>query len=57
MPEPNIKIKRIWEDTDFFELNFDFTGFYGTANINIYTTNEELEVLKEGLIKFSTFKG
>ncbi|UNP84461.1 hypothetical protein [Bacillus mycoides] len=57
MPVPNIKIKRIWEDTDFFELNFDSTGFYGTANINIYTTNEELEVLKEGLIKFSTFKG
>ncbi|MES5894710.1 hypothetical protein [Bacillus cereus group sp. RP43] len=56
MPEPNMKIKRIWEDTDFFELNFDFTGFYGTANINIYTTNEELEVLKEGIIKLSTFK-
>ncbi|MBM6644469.1 hypothetical protein [Bacillus sp. RIT 809] len=56
MPEPNMKIKRIWEDTDFFELNFGFTGFYGTANINIYTTNEELEVLKEGIIKLSTFK-
>ncbi|TKI88569.1 hypothetical protein FC699_27760, partial [Bacillus wiedmannii] len=56
MPEPNIKIKKIWEDTDFFELNFDFTGFYSTANINIYTTNKELEDLKEGIIKFSTFK-
>jgi len=40
VPETNIKIKRIWEDTNFFELNFEFTGFYGTANINIYTTND-----------------
>lgn len=40
IPETNIKIKRIWEDTNFFELNFDFTGFYGTANINIYTSND-----------------
>ncbi|WP_257143896.1 hypothetical protein [Bacillus pseudomycoides] len=56
MPEPSIKIKRIWEDTDFFELNYEFSGFYSTANINIYTTSEELEDLKEGIIKFSTFK-
>ncbi|KMN42191.1 MULTISPECIES: hypothetical protein [unclassified Bacillus (in: firmicutes)] len=56
MPEPSIKIKRIWEDTDFFELNFDFYGFSGTANIDIYTTNEDLEDLKKGIIKFSTFK-
>ncbi|WP_265939343.1 hypothetical protein [Bacillus thuringiensis] len=56
MPEPSIKIKRIWEDTDFFELKFDFYGFSGTANINIYTTNEDLEDLKKGIIKFSTFK-
>ncbi|PEO77831.1 MULTISPECIES: hypothetical protein [Bacillus cereus group] len=56
MPEPSIKIKRMWEDTDFFELNFDFYGFSGTANISIYTTNEDLEDLKKGIIKFSTFK-
>ncbi|MDA1760581.1 hypothetical protein [Bacillus cereus] len=56
MPEPSIKIKRMWEDTDFFELNFDFYGFSGTANIGIYTTNEDLEDFKKGIIKFSTFK-
>ncbi|MFY0137102.1 hypothetical protein P3K84_20675 [Bacillus cereus] len=37
-------------------MNIDFTAFYGTANINIYTTNEELEDLTAELIKFSTFK-
>lgn len=33
-----------------------FRLFSGTANINIYTTNEDLEDLKKGIIKFSTFK-
>ncbi|TKV48323.1 hypothetical protein C1I58_06290 [Bacillus sp. PIC28] len=56
MSEPSIKIKRIWEDTDFFELNFDFQGFSCNANIDIYTTNEELEDLRQGIIKFSNLK-
>lgn len=56
MPEPSLKIQRVWEDTDFFELNFDFQGFSATANINIYTTNEELEDLRKGVTEFSIFK-
>ncbi|WJE26681.1 hypothetical protein [Bacillus cereus] len=56
MPEPSIKIKRIWEDTDFCELNLDFQGLSCNTNIDIYTTNEELEDLRKGIIKFSNFK-
>jgi hypothetical protein len=55
MGEPSIKITKMWEDVDFFELQIDFYGFSCKANIDIYTTNEDLEELIQGIINFSTF--
>ncbi|MGG3891754.1 hypothetical protein [Metabacillus fastidiosus] len=56
MPEPNIKIKKIWEDIDFFKLHFELIGISCAAIIDIYTSNEELNDLREGMERFLTFQ-
>ncbi|QSX18453.1 hypothetical protein [Priestia megaterium] len=56
MPEPKVKFKKIWEDEDLIELNMAVDSPYCYANINFYTTNEELEELRGDLISFSNFK-
>ncbi|EFV74829.1 hypothetical protein HMPREF1013_04855 [Bacillus sp. 2_A_57_CT2] len=53
MPEPSIRFKKIWEDVDFYELQMEFKGAYCNANIDIYTSNAELEELRIGIINFS----
>ena len=52
MPEPSIRIKKIWEDVDFFELNLEFKGISCTATIDIYTSNDDLADLRQGLKSF-----
>ncbi|WP_335871146.1 hypothetical protein [Bacillus sp. 2205SS5-2] len=58
MPEPSVKIQKIWIDDDdsFFELNLDFCTGHCSVNIDIYTDNEELEELRKGVIDFASFK-
>lgn len=55
MPEPSIRITKIWEDTDFYEIKIEFKGFFCKAYIDIYTSNEDLEELRQGIINFSNF--
>lgn len=57
MPEPSVKINKIWlDDDDFFELNLDFSTGQCSVNIDVYTDNEELNELRNGIIEFSNFK-
>jgi hypothetical protein len=58
MPQPSVKIQKIWLDDDdsFFELYLDFCTGHCSVNINIYTDNEELEKLRQGVMDFASFK-
>ena len=56
MPEPSIRMKKIWEDVDFYEVHFGIKGNGCTVDINIYTTNEEFGELRKGIIDFSDSK-
>ena len=51
--EPAIRITKIWEDIDFFELRFNFKTTACSMDINIYSNNEELNNLRQGIIGFS----
>jgi len=55
MTEPSIRIKKIWEDVDFFEVNVEFKGISCTATLDIYTSNDDLEDLRQGIKRFSNF--
>lgn len=52
MPEPSIRLKKIWEDVDFFEVHFEFKGISCTATLDIYTSNDDLVDLRQGLKRF-----
>ena len=49
MPEPSIRIKKIWEDVGFFEVRLEFKGISCTATLDIYTSNDDLTDLRKGL--------
>jgi len=55
MVRSSVKLSRIWEDVEFFELRTEFIGLACQSYIDIYTTNEELKELKEGINNFSKF--
>jgi hypothetical protein len=58
MSVPRVKIDRIWLDyeDDFFELNLELSNGQCSVIIDIYTDNEELNTLKNGIIAFTNFK-
>ncbi|MYL56750.1 hypothetical protein GLW20_04465 [Virgibacillus halodenitrificans] len=58
MPQPSVKIQKIWLDDDdsFFELSLDFCTGCCNMNLNIFTDNEELEKLNQGVMDFTSFK-
>lgn len=56
MPEPGIRLTKIWEDVDFYEVNIEFNSNNCNVNIDVYTTNEELEELRKGIVVFSHLK-
>jgi hypothetical protein len=56
MPEPSIRLTKMWEDVDFYEVQMEFKGNGCNVFIDIYTTNEELEDLRKGIIDFSNSK-
>lgn len=53
MDKNSIYIQKIWEDLDFFELSINFSIENLSSTINIYTSNDDLEILKQGLTEFS----
>lgn len=57
MPEPSIRLAKMWEDVDFFELQMEIKGLNCMIYIDIYTSNEDLEELRQGIINFSNSKG
>jgi hypothetical protein len=46
----------MWEDVDFYEVQMMYKGNNCNVYIDIYTTNEELEELKQGVMDFSHLK-
>jgi hypothetical protein len=42
MPEPGIRMTKMWEDVDFYEVQMEFKVNDCKVYIDIYTTNEEL---------------
>jgi hypothetical protein len=56
MPEPGIRLTKIWEDVDFYEVHMELKGNDCKVYIDIYTTNEEIEELRKGIIDFSNLK-
>lgn len=53
MHKDSIYIQKIWEDLDFFELSINFSIENLSSTLNIYTSNDDLEILKQGLTDFS----
>ncbi|GAM12321.1 hypothetical protein [Mesobacillus selenatarsenatis] len=56
MPEPSIRLTKIWEDVDFYEVQMEFKGNDCNVYIDFHTTNDELEELRKGIIDFSNSK-
>ncbi|WP_108671791.1 hypothetical protein [Peribacillus acanthi] len=52
MPEPSIRLKKIWEDLNFFEVSLEVKGISCTVTLNIYTSNDDLGDLRQGLKMF-----
>lgn len=57
MSEPRFKMKKIWTDVDFFEVNLELIGNDCRVNIDIYLDNGHLEELQEGIINFADHLG
>lgn len=57
MPEPRFKMKKIWTDVDFFEVNLKLCGNDCNINIDIYIDNGHLEKLKNGIENFTVQLG
>lgn len=47
-----IEFERIWQDNDFFEMKITCSSDYITATTNIYTTNQSINNLINGLCTF-----
>lgn len=56
MSEYGVKLKKVWEDENFLELNMVVTSPYCKVNTHFYTTIEDLKELKDNLILFSNLK-
>ncbi|MEI5908570.1 hypothetical protein WAK64_16100 [Bacillus spongiae] len=57
MPIPKLKMKKIWLDVDFFEVNVELIGNDCKINLDIYLDNEYLDELREGIINFANQLG
>jgi hypothetical protein len=53
VPEPRLRMKKIWTDVDFFEVNLCIYGNDCNVNIDIYLDNGQLEELKKGIENFA----
>ncbi|APH06803.1 hypothetical protein [Bacillus weihaiensis] len=57
MPSPRLKLKKIWTDVVFFEVNLGLIGNDCTINLDIYLDNAYLDELREGIINFANQLG
>ena len=48
----NIIIKKIWEDSEFFEVNIGFSSDNLTTNIDVYVTNDIINNISKTMILF-----
>ncbi|WP_404447931.1 hypothetical protein LG307_02995 [Sutcliffiella horikoshii] len=53
MPEPRFRMKKIWTDTDFFEVKLSLTGTNCTVDMDFYLDNAQLEELQNGVYIFA----
>lgn len=53
MTNSRFRMKKIWTDEDFFEVNLELFGNDCNVNIDIYLDNNLLEELKQGIIDFA----
>ncbi|WP_226682912.1 hypothetical protein [Sutcliffiella horikoshii] len=53
MPEPRFRMKKIWRDTDFFEVNVSLTGTNCMVDMDLYLDNVQLEELRNGVYIFA----
>ncbi|WP_391557053.1 hypothetical protein [Robertmurraya sp.] len=56
MSTPCLRLEKIWEDEFCFELNLSVKSSYCHSNLNFYTTYEQIDEFKQGLLKISTFE-
>ncbi|QFT87668.1 hypothetical protein FIU87_03300 [Bacillus sp. THAF10] len=57
MPEPRFKMKKIWTDVDFFEVNLSLSGTGCTVDMDFYIDNSHLEELRDGVRDFANTLG
>jgi hypothetical protein len=57
VPEPRFKMKKIWTDVDFFEVNLSLYGSDCNVDMNIYLDNGHLEELRSGIENFANQLG
>lgn len=53
MTNSRFRMKKIWTDEDFYEVNLELFGNDCNVNIDIYLDNNLLEELKQGIIDFA----
>lgn len=53
MHEPRFRMKKIWTDVDFFEVNLCLYGNDCNVKIDFYLDNRQLEELKNGIENFA----
>ncbi|WP_258535562.1 hypothetical protein [Bacillus sp. 03113] len=52
MAETSFRLKKIWTDIDFFEVNLKLIAKNGSVSIDFYLDNHLLEELRQGLVTF-----
>jgi hypothetical protein len=57
VPKPRFKMKKIWTDVDFFEVNLSLYGSDCNVDMDIYLDNGHLEDLKSGIENFANQLG
>lgn len=57
MSDPRLRMKKIWTDVDFYEVNFCLQGNDCNIDMEIYLDNGHLEDLKKGLENFANQLG
>ncbi|MEA3319489.1 MAG: hypothetical protein U9Q88_05635 [Bacillota bacterium] len=57
MSEPRFKMKKIWSDVDFFEVNLSLSGNGCNVDMDLYLNNGDLEGLRNGIVNFGNQLG
>lgn len=57
MADPRLRMKKMWTDVDFYEVNLCLQGNDCNIDMDIYLDNGHLEDLKKGLENFTSQLG